>query len=50
MVERVREVCRNYLQAEKLLPIAKQEIAKAQAEADHEKEIAALKAKIEPAS
>ena len=50
VVERVREVCRNYLQAEKLLPIAKQEIAKAQAEADHEKEIAALKAKIDSLS
>ena len=50
VVERVQEVCRNYLQAEKLLPIAKQEIAKAQAEADHEKEIAALKAKIDSLS
>ena len=50
VVERVREVCRNYLQAEKLLPIAKQEVAKAQAEADHEKEIAALKAKIDSLS
>ena len=50
VVERVREVCRNYLQAEKLLPIAKQEIVKAQAEADHEKEIAALKAKIDSLS
>ena len=50
VVERVREVCRNYLQAERLLPIAKQEIAKAQAEADHEKEIAALKAKIDSLS
>ena len=46
VVERVRQVCRNYLQAEKLLPIAKQEIAKAQAEADHEKEIAALSGKL----
>ena len=50
VVEQVREVCRNYLQAEKLLPIAKQEIAKAQAEADHEKEIAVLKAKIDSLS
>ena len=50
VVERVREVCRSYLQAEKLLPIAKQEVAKAQAEADHEKEIAALKAKIDSLS
>ncbi len=50
VVERVREVCRNYLQAEKLLPIAKQEVTKAQAEADHEKEIAALKAKIDSLS
>ena len=49
-MEQVREVCRNYLQAEKLLPIAKQEIAKAQAEADHEKEIAVLKAKIDSLS
>ena len=50
VVERVREVCRNDLQAEKLLPIAKQEIAKAQAGADHEKEIAGLKAKIDSLS
>lgn len=50
VVERVREVCRNYLQAEKLLPIAKQEIAKAQAEADYEKEITTLKAKIDSLS
>ena len=50
VVERVREVCRNDLQAKKLLPIAKQEVAKAQAGADHEKEIAGLKAKIDSLS
>ena len=38
------------MQAEKLLPIAKQEVVKAQAEADHVKEIAALKAKIDSLS
>ena len=48
--ERGREVCRNCWEGEKLLPIAEQEIAKAQAEADREKEIAALKGKIDSLS
>ena len=47
VVEQVREICQKYLQPEKLLPIAQQEIAKAQAEVDHKKESAALKAKID---
>ena len=46
-MEQVREICQKYLQPEKLLPIAQQEIAKAQAEVDHKKESAALKAKID---
>ena len=50
VVEKVQEVCRQYLHPEQLLPIAQQEIAKAQAEAEHEKEITALKAKIESLS
>ena len=47
VVEKIQEVCRRYLHPEQLLPIAQQEIAKAQAEAEHEKEVAALKAKVE---
>ena len=47
VVEQVREICQKYLQPEKLLPIAQQEIAKAQAKVDHKKESAALKAKID---
>lgn len=50
VMERVREVCQTYLQSEKLLPIARQEIAKAQAQADHGKAIAALKANIDSLS
>ena len=50
VVEKVQEVCWRYLHPEQLLPIAQQEIAKAQAEAEHEKEITALKAKIESLS
>ena len=50
VVEQVREICQKYLQPEKLLPIAQQEIAKAQAKVDHKKESAALKAKIDSLS
>ena len=46
VVEKVREVCRQYLQADQLIPMAEQEVAKALAEADNEKEINALKSKI----
>ena len=50
VVEQVREICQKYLQPEKLLPIAQQEIAKAQAKVDHKKESAALKTKIDSLS
>ena len=50
VVEKVQEVCQRYLYPEQLLPIAQQEIAKAQAEAEHEKEVAALKSKVESLS
>ena len=46
VVEKVREVCQLYLQADRLMPMAEQEVAKALAEADNEKEINALKSKI----
>ena len=47
VVEKVREVCGAYLQADRLLPQAKKAVAKAIAEADNEKEINSLKAKID---
>jgi len=47
VAEKVREVCRNYLQANQLMPLAQQEAAKALAGADNEKEINSLKAKID---
>ena len=47
VLEKVQEVCRDYLRADQLLPVAKREVAKALAEASNEKEIASLKAKIE---
>ena len=47
VVEKVREVCGSYLQSDQLLPQAQRAVAKAIAEADNEKEIAALKAKID---
>ena len=47
VIEKVREVCWQYLRADPLLPAAKREVAKALAEASNEKEIASLKAKIE---
>ena len=47
VVEKVREVCGTYLQADRLLPQAQRAVAKALAEADNEKEISSLKAKID---
>ncbi len=47
VVEKVREVCGAYLQADRLLPQAQQAVARALAEADNEKEINALKARID---
>lgn len=47
MVETLREVCGAYLQADRLLPQAQKAVAKAIAEADNEKEINSLKAKID---
>ena len=47
VLEKVQEVCRDYLQADQLMPLAQRDVAKALAEADNEKEINALKAKID---
>ena len=47
VIERVQEVCRDYLRADQLLPLAQREVAQALAEADNEKEINTLKAKID---
>ena len=47
VVEKVREVCRDALKADQLMPLAQREVAKALAEADNEREISSLKAKIE---
>ena len=47
VVDKVREVCGAYLQAEQLLPQAQRVVAQAAAETDNEKEAAALKAKID---
>ena len=47
VLEKVREVCGDYLQADRLLPQAQRAVAKAIAEADNEKEINPLKAKID---
>ena len=46
-VEKVREVCRDYLRADQLMPLAQREVAKALAEADNEREISSLKARID---
>lgn len=47
VLEKVREVCCRYLQADQLMPIARQEVAHALAEANDEKELNALKSKID---
>ena len=46
VIEKVREVCRQCLQADRLMPVAEREAAKALAQADTEKEISSLQAKI----
>ena len=47
VVDKVTEVCGAYLRADSLLPQAQRAVAKALAEADNEKEINALKSKID---
>ena len=47
VMEKMREVCGAYLQADRLLPQAQREVARALAEADNEKEINSLKARID---
>lgn len=47
VVDKMREVCGAYLQAEQLLPQARRVVAQAAAETDNEKEAAALRAKID---
>ena len=47
VVEKVREVCRDYLCADQLMPLAQREVAKALAETDNEREINSLKARID---
>ena len=46
VVSKVQEICRQYLDTDRLLPIAEWEVAKTLAELDNEKEINVLKAKI----
>lgn len=47
VADKVREVCQAYLQRERLLPAAQEEIAKAAAQADNEGERTALQGKID---
>lgn len=47
VMQKVQEVCAQYLQAEQLLPIAEQELAKRKEEAGKAAELASLKAKLE---
>lgn len=47
VIEKVREICEQYLQADKLMSTAQRKVAKALLETDHEKEITTLKSKIE---
>lgn len=47
VVEKVRKVCGAYLQVDRLLPQAQRAVAKTLAEADNEKEINFLRAKID---
>ena len=44
---KVQEICRDYLCADQLMPLAQREVAKALAEADNGREISAIKAKID---
>ena len=47
VIEKVQEVCRDYLRADQLLPLAQRKVAQALAEADNEKEINSLKTRID---
>ena len=47
VIEKIQEVCRDYLRADQLLPMVQREVAQALAEADNEKEINSLKARID---
>ena len=47
VIEKVQEVCKDYLQAEQLLPLAQREVARVLTEADNEKEVHSLKARID---
>ena len=47
VLEKVREACRDYLRADRLMPLAQREVAKALAETENEREINALKARID---
>ena len=46
VVEKVRDICRDYLRADQLLPLAQREVSKALAETDSEREINSLKTRI----
>jgi len=47
VVQKVREVCQQYLHAEELMPMAEQALEEARQAKDHENEIASLQSKIE---
>lgn len=47
VLDKIREICRNWLDADSLLPLAEKEVAKTQAEADTERERVALQGKID---
>lgn len=47
VVDKVQEVCQRYLQKERLLPMAQAEVEKAAAQADDERERAALQSKLD---
>lgn len=47
VLQKVREVCQQYLHSEKLMPMAEQALEEARQAKDHENEIAALQSKIE---
>ena len=47
VLQKVREVCQQYLHAEELMPMAEQVLTEARQAEDHENEIAALQNKIE---
>lgn len=47
VLQKVREVCQQYLRTEELMPIAEQALTEARQAEDHENEFAALQSKIE---